>query len=230
MTYNEWRDELKSNLLSVTESERRRVLDYYAEAYADRRDAGFSERQIIEDFGAPYDAAQRILLNMYEQNNVEEEEPIVNENINKQKEQNKTFRQNKQEEKAKCVDAEIVKENNKSLPKKDKDYTWLFVVFCVIFAIPLFGIIMGMIGVSVGFIVAPFAVLIAGVATIIFGIIECFSSVINGVFSIGEGLLELGIGLILLPLMLKLIKIMWKLLKNAFKYISRFFSGKEYTK
>ena len=61
MTYNEWRDELKSNLLSVSPSERRRVLDYYAEAYADRRDAGYTEREIIEDFGAPYDAAQRIL-------------------------------------------------------------------------------------------------------------------------------------------------------------------------
>ena len=61
MTYNEWRDELKSNLLSVSESERQRVLDYYAEAYADRREAGFSERKIIEEFGAPYDAAQKIL-------------------------------------------------------------------------------------------------------------------------------------------------------------------------
>ena len=61
MTYNEWRDELKSNLLSVSDNERRRVLDYYAEAYADRREAGFSEREIIEEFGAPYDAAQRIL-------------------------------------------------------------------------------------------------------------------------------------------------------------------------
>lgn len=61
MNYNEWRDELKSNLLSVSEAERKRVLDYYAEAYADRREAGFSEREIIEGFGAPYDAAQRIL-------------------------------------------------------------------------------------------------------------------------------------------------------------------------
>lgn len=61
MTYNEWRDELKNNLLSVSESERKRVLEYYAEAYADRREAGFSEREIIEQFGAPYDAAQRIL-------------------------------------------------------------------------------------------------------------------------------------------------------------------------
>ena len=61
MTYNEWRDELKNNLLSVSDAERRRVLDYYAEAYADRREAGFSEREIIDEFGAPYDAAQKIL-------------------------------------------------------------------------------------------------------------------------------------------------------------------------
>ena len=61
MTYTEWRDELKNNLLSVSESERKRVLEYYAEAYADRREAGFSEKEIIADFGAPYDAAQRIL-------------------------------------------------------------------------------------------------------------------------------------------------------------------------
>ena len=61
MTYTEWRDELKNNLLSVSEAERKRVLEYYAEAYADRREAGFSEKEIIQEFGAPYDAAQRIL-------------------------------------------------------------------------------------------------------------------------------------------------------------------------
>ena len=49
MTYNEWRDELKSNLLCVSEQERARVLDYYAEAYADRRDAGYSEKEITAE-------------------------------------------------------------------------------------------------------------------------------------------------------------------------------------
>lgn len=68
MTYNEWRDELKSNLLSVSESERKRVLDYYAEAYADRREAGFSESEIINGFGAPYDAAKRILADNASEN------------------------------------------------------------------------------------------------------------------------------------------------------------------
>lgn len=61
MTYNEWITELKQNLLSVSDAEKRRVLDYYAEAYADRRAAGFSESEIIAGFGAPYDAAQAIL-------------------------------------------------------------------------------------------------------------------------------------------------------------------------
>lgn len=61
MKYVDWITELKQNLLSVPESERRRVMDYYAEAYADRRAAGFSESEIIDGFGAPYDAAQAIL-------------------------------------------------------------------------------------------------------------------------------------------------------------------------
>ena len=48
MKYNEWRDELKNNLLCVSEDERRRVLDYYAEAYAARREAGYSESENID--------------------------------------------------------------------------------------------------------------------------------------------------------------------------------------
>ena len=61
MKYVDWITELKQNLLGVSDAERNRVLDYYAEAYADRRSAGFSEGEIIEGFGAPYDAAQAIL-------------------------------------------------------------------------------------------------------------------------------------------------------------------------
>lgn len=61
MTYNDWIEQLKNNLLNVPEAERQRVLDYYAEAYADRRAAGYPESEIIEGFGSPYDAAQTIL-------------------------------------------------------------------------------------------------------------------------------------------------------------------------
>lgn len=61
MTYIEWMDELKKNLLSIPRDERERVASYFSEIYADKRDAGFSERQIIEEFGPPYDAAKRVL-------------------------------------------------------------------------------------------------------------------------------------------------------------------------
>ena len=174
MTYNEWRDELKSNLLSVSESERRRVLDYYAEAYADRRDAGFTEREIIDDFGAPYDAAQRILS---EHGDTEYfEAPRYNDygadGYGKDKKSAREIRRESREE-AKRLAEEAKRERQDTRqapppppqqqydnrqynggyaaqPKKREDYTWVFVLLCVIFCVPLFGLIMTMVGITIG--------------------------------------------------------------------------------
>ena len=65
MTYIDWMDELNKNLLSLPREERARVTSYFSEMYADKRDAGFSEKQIIAEFGAPYDAAKRVLGEEY---------------------------------------------------------------------------------------------------------------------------------------------------------------------
>lgn len=61
MKYIDWRDELERFLCGVSEDERKRVLDYYSEIYADKRDAGLSEDEAVAQFGAPYDAARKIL-------------------------------------------------------------------------------------------------------------------------------------------------------------------------
>ena len=61
MTYIKWKDEVESYLGNLSESEKQKVFSYFAEMYADKRDAGMSEESIIEGFGAPYDVAQRIL-------------------------------------------------------------------------------------------------------------------------------------------------------------------------
>lgn len=61
MKYIEWRDEFEGYLSGLDEAERRRVLSYYAEMYADKRDSGLSENEAVAQFGAPYDAAQKIL-------------------------------------------------------------------------------------------------------------------------------------------------------------------------
>ena len=61
MTYIKWKDEVESYLGNLSASEKQKVFSYFAEMYADKRDAGMSEEKIIEGFGAPYDVAQRIL-------------------------------------------------------------------------------------------------------------------------------------------------------------------------
>lgn len=61
MTYIKWKDEVESYLGNLSEEEKQKIFSYFSEMYADKRDAGKSEEQIIEEFGAPYDVAKRIL-------------------------------------------------------------------------------------------------------------------------------------------------------------------------
>ncbi len=61
MTYIKWKDEVDSYLGNLSQEEKQKIFSYFSEMYADKRDAGKSEAQIIEEFGAPYDVAKRIL-------------------------------------------------------------------------------------------------------------------------------------------------------------------------
>lgn len=61
MKYIEWRDEFEHFLSGLDRDERDRILAYYSEMYADRRDSGMTEEEIVAGFGAPYDAAKKIL-------------------------------------------------------------------------------------------------------------------------------------------------------------------------
>ena len=210
MTYNEWRDELKSNLLSVSESERKRVLDYYAEAYADRREAGFSERKIIEGFGAPYDAAQKIL-----NENADDDTPA---------EPQTEIRKSEKKHEAKAEPAPP--------PAKEKreNYGWLFVLLCIILCVPLFGLIMTMTGITIGLCVAPFALVGSGAAEIIGAVtLMAHGEVAYGFYTLGVGFISFGAGIVLFPLFIKIVKLMWKLFKTVFSAIKNAFTGKEKT-
>ena len=218
MNYTDWRDELNNNLLSVSEAERRRVLDYYAEAYADRREAGFSEREIIAGFGAPYDAAQRIL---YERG---DETPPQNNSAPPPPQNNAApppppARPEPQPYTPPPVQgaATAEKANN----------TWVFVLLCIIFCVPLFGLIMTMVGITIGFCVAPVAVIGSGAALIVssFGIMFG-GSFGYGLYVMGGGLVTSGVGIILCPIFFKLVKLMWKIFTKIFNWIKSLFSGK----
>lgn len=212
MTYNEWRDELKCNLLCVSEQERARVLDYYAEAYADRRDAGYTENEITAEFGAPYDAAQRILSESAEEYFIDNTP-----DMGQWQSEDLEFK----------YDSSSSQASEQYAAQKRSDRTWLFVLLCVVFAIPIFGIIMAMVAVTIGFSVTPFALLIAGVATVGAGVGGLFSDAITGAVAIGTGLILFGVSLIIMPLFLKLVKLMWNLFIKFFAWLKSLLDGKE---
>lgn len=233
MTYTEWRDELKNNLLCVSDSERRRVLDYYAEAYADRREAGFSEHEIIEQFGAPYDAAQRILTDRSEYSGefFRDDKPICEYSGRREpSDEDRRKRKEKYRDTTNDDDYRYPQDDGFNVQKgrrtKDEERTnrLLFILLCIIFAAPLFGLLMGMVGITIGFCVAPFAVLISGVGGIINGIGTMVSGeLFAGLGIVGIGVIILGVGIILTAVFLKLVKLIWKLWNSFFRWLKSLF-------
>ncbi len=229
MTYNEWRDELKSNLLCVSEQERARVLDYYAEAYADRRDAGYSEKEITAEFGAPYDAARRILsesddaLEINQPHSSEE----YGENLKAKDFEDCKCSQSYGQGSQVGVGQDLAQYSKQSTSPKEKNRSWIFVLICVLLALPIFGIITAMVGVTVSFCVTPIALLIASLAALGGGVVELFSNVASGAVTIGAGLALLGVSMIIMPLFFMLVKLMWKLFICFFAWLKGLFDGKE---
>lgn len=255
MKYNEWRDELKSNLLCVSEAERRRVLDYYAEAYADRRDAGYTEREIIDEFGAPYDAAQRILSESPDLGDAPLYEPSRDDRRREERERRDERRAEERERREERQREERERREERQREERERreanrqygsnslygnytgtapapakqrgDYTWVFVLLCILFSIPILMVIIAMVIVAVSFCVAPFAVLVSGVATIGTGVGALFVDATQGAIAIGAGLVIFGVSLIIMPLCFQLVKWMWKLFHMFFAWLKRLFSGKE---
>ncbi len=61
MTKKIWEKRLLSNLHPLQRAERKKILDYYREMYGDKAEAGFSEAEILAEFGSPEACAARIL-------------------------------------------------------------------------------------------------------------------------------------------------------------------------
>lgn len=260
MTYNEWRDELKSNLLSVSEAERKRVLDYYAEAYADRREAGYSEREIINQFGAPYDAAQRIL-----NENIDDGQPSSGSTANSGGVRfTGSYSSNPEGDPftgSSSSSSGGVKFTGSYSSNPDVDpFTgssnpnsggssgggshsygsgggssagsspqpqakgWLFIVLCIVFCVPLFGLIMGVIGIIIGLCATPFGLMAWGISSLAGAVALMIAGDFAYAFYIlGNGLIVLGIGIILIPLIIKLVKFIWKVFKRIIAEIKNLF-------
>ena len=61
MTKKIWEKRLLSKLRPLQRAERKKILDYYREMYGDKAEAGYSEAEILAEFGSPEACAARIL-------------------------------------------------------------------------------------------------------------------------------------------------------------------------
>ncbi len=222
MTYTEWRDELKSNLLCVSESERRRVLDYYAEAYADRREAGFSEREIIEEFGAPYDAAQSMLAD----NQVPyAEAPADAATPPKAQTAPPVYSPPPTPPRP----AITTPPQPQPAPVNDKtENNTGYVILCVVLAVPITMLILLAVITTVALCVTPILAIASGGAmvgaaagTFIAG------EVAYGFYVLGVGIAALGVGIALCPLFFKLTALIWKGFPKFFAWLKRITAAKK---
>lgn len=220
MKYTDWITELKANLLSVSEAERRRVLDYYAEAYADRRTAGFSETEIIDGFGAPYDAAQAIL------DGEKFEESSAEYSTRTHETGDSGYSAPPPLPSGSSHSATASAATLPSSAAKKNDNTWVFVLLCIVLAVPIFVVTVTLASLTISIAVTPIAMIVSGGAQVGLGIGLLFGGEIAyGITNMGMGLIIVGIGVIIMKLCFMLVKLMWKLFVNFFKWLAKLFKG-----
>ncbi len=72
MSLKKWEKILVKNLTGISKRERQTVLEYYREIYGDKLEAGYTEEEILKEFGEPETCARKILS---EENGVAFDEP-----------------------------------------------------------------------------------------------------------------------------------------------------------
>lgn len=77
MTKNFWFSEFRRTISILPTSEINKAEEYYKELFEDKKDAGYTENEIIESFGSPYQAANGVIEEYMRENpDFHREEPI----------------------------------------------------------------------------------------------------------------------------------------------------------
>lgn len=216
MTYTEWHDELKSNLLCVSESERRRVLDYYAEAYADRREAGFSEREIIEEFGAPYDAAQSMLAD----NQVPYTEAPADAATPHKTQTAPPVYSPPPPPPPRPATPPPQPQPQPETVKPEKESNAGYVILCIALALPVAMLIIVTVLTTVALCATPILTIASGGAMIGASVGTFIAGeAAYGFFILGVGIAAMGVGIALCPLLFKLAALMWKSFSKFFAWL-----------
>lgn len=182
MTYNQWESELKKCLGSLPEKEKDEIIDYYREIYDDKREAGLSDGEIIENFGSPMSCAAKIMM----ESTTEEKKSSETENTAKPIEINKkddTKNADASHSRGRIAVASVV--------------GWFFLI--TLFLIPLAAVLFSALASLAACAVSGGAVAVCGVILAIASPLSLFIGYtpLSALATLGAALLAIGIGIVI---------------------------------
>ncbi len=221
MTYIKWKDEVEGYLVNLPQEEKQKIFSYFSEMYADKRDAGKSEEQIIEEFGAPYDVAKKILAESRDAANPQGEQTDGGANVSGGNNYNYNYYnynyggapQNA------AGGKELPHESAPTPPpapaaeqkpqQQDKASNVARIIVSIILTIVLVGLSISLIGSAIALIIEGFVEI--GFTAGALAASECGGA--DGAVMIGVGMVISGLGCILLAPFNVLCKFLWRKLK-----------------
>lgn len=212
MTKYEWERELKKHIAILPQNEQNKIFDYYNEMFEDRIEAGMQEKDIIYEFGNPYDVAQKILIDY----RFEETEPIRPPRYSNISDSNERNTEN---------------ENGTSSPQKTNSSKGgfgraiLMLVFYVFIGIPVLAVILSLAAAGIMLAAGCFALIAGGIVYAVYWLVQLFALgfAASSVVPLGLGLLCTGLGFAFIVPCFKITKAILlciiKILKATFRYI-----------
>lgn len=100
MTKYEWERRLKKCLRDLPSIEQDKVFDYYDELFADKIECGMREEDIIDEFGSPYEVADRIRNENrfgFDDDFYEEKPPYKNDFVSEERERKERLKREERE-------------------------------------------------------------------------------------------------------------------------------------
>ncbi|MBO4990333.1 MAG: DUF1700 domain-containing protein [Clostridia bacterium] len=205
MTRNQWFAELSRLLSVLPKEEAAKARDYYNELYADKQEAGASEEEILREFGRPYDVSREI-ISAFLQENPGYSIPDYDRGTGYAK------TEAKKERPPYSPPSRPASSKNTS---SDDGNRVLWIILCIIFAIPVGCLYIAMAALAFGLWCGVFALIASGV-------IVPIVSIVTEPLSAGAILSVLGIGLILVAVGIFFGTLVEFIVKYMFKGVNTF--------
>ncbi len=192
LTRSEWTADFKSRLADLPAEEQKKAEDYYAELFEDKYESGMSEKQIIDSFGPPAEAAEAVIGAFRAENpgwspaKETKRASGFQPAYNYEKPQGKGEQKEKQRPFAPAYNYASRPANN-----GDKDENAVGILLCVLVGLCLYPLAVAL---ALGVLGAVFGSLIGGGAGVVYTIV---AAVADGAFffpDLGASLILLGIG------------------------------------